>query len=122
MYSTPPRNLDKRTTITIGEKTFEVDADDLEMLCTLGRGAYGVVDKMKHKQSGTIMAVKVMQTNYISNKNDSKFLTVLKYFILFSEDHSHGKYTRTKAIINGFRYFNEKFRLPLYSTILWRSF
>ncbi|XP_043464826.1 dual specificity mitogen-activated protein kinase kinase 3 [Leptopilina heterotoma] len=55
---TPPRNLDKRTTITIDEKTFVVEADDLETLCTLGRGAYGVVDKMKHKQSGTIMAVK----------------------------------------------------------------
>ncbi|KAJ8682699.1 hypothetical protein QAD02_018491 [Eretmocerus hayati] len=54
----PPRNLDKRTTITIADKTFEVDADDLEMLCTLGRGAYGVVDKMKHVQSGTTMAVK----------------------------------------------------------------
>ncbi|KAF7384878.1 hypothetical protein HZH66_011964 [Vespula vulgaris] len=55
---TPPRNLDKRTTITIGEKTFVVEADDLETLCILGRGAYGVVDKMRHKQSGTIMAVK----------------------------------------------------------------
>ncbi|XP_046747199.1 dual specificity mitogen-activated protein kinase kinase 6 isoform X1 [Diprion similis] len=55
---TPPRNLDKRTTITIGEKTFNVEADDLEVLCVLGRGAYGVVEKMKHKQSGTIMAVK----------------------------------------------------------------
>ncbi|XP_033215430.1 dual specificity mitogen-activated protein kinase kinase 6 [Belonocnema kinseyi] len=55
---TPPRNLDKRTTITIDEKTFVVEADDLETLCVLGRGAYGVVDKMKHKQSGTIMAVK----------------------------------------------------------------
>lgn len=57
--STPPRNLDKRTTITIDEKTFVVEADDLETLCVLGRGAYGVVDKMRHKQSGTIMAVKV---------------------------------------------------------------
>jgi len=37
-----------------------VEADDLETLCVLGRGAYGVVDKMRHKQSGTIMAVKVM--------------------------------------------------------------
>jgi mitogen-activated protein kinase kinase 3 len=62
IFSTAPRNLDKRTTITIGDKTFEVDADDLEMLSTLGRGAYGVVDKMKHKQSGTIMAVKVIVT------------------------------------------------------------
>ncbi|XP_066588893.1 dual specificity mitogen-activated protein kinase kinase 3 [Prorops nasuta] len=54
----PPRNLDKRTTITIDEKTFVVEADDLETLCTLGRGAYGIVEKMKHKQSDTIMAVK----------------------------------------------------------------
>lgn len=42
-----------------------MDADDLEMLCTLGRGAYGVVDKMKHKQSGTVMAVKVRITLFI---------------------------------------------------------
>lgn len=58
-FRAPPRNLDKRTTITIGEKTFVVEADDLETLCALGRGAYGIVDKMRHKQSGTIMAVKV---------------------------------------------------------------
>lgn len=56
---TPPRNLDKRTTITIDDKTFVVEADDLETLCMLGRGAYGIVDKVRHKQSGTIMAVKV---------------------------------------------------------------
>jgi hypothetical protein len=59
-YSTPPRNLDKRTTITIGEKTFEVEADDLEKICDLGRGAYGIVEKMRHIPSGTIMAVKVI--------------------------------------------------------------
>lgn len=58
-FSTPPRNLDKSTTITIGEKTFVVEADDLEKMCDLGRGAYGVVEKMKHIPSGTIMAVKV---------------------------------------------------------------
>lgn len=59
-FRIPPRNLDKRTTITIDEKTFDVEADDLETLCVLGRGAYGIVDKMRHKQSGTIMAVKVI--------------------------------------------------------------
>lgn len=59
-FRTPPRNLDKRTTITIDDKTFIVEADDLETLCVLGRGAYGIVDKMRHKQSGTIMAVKVL--------------------------------------------------------------
>lgn len=56
--ATPPRNLDKRTTITIGEKNFEVEADDLQKICDLGRGAYGIVEKMRHVPSGTVMAVK----------------------------------------------------------------
>lgn len=50
--------MDTRTTITIGDKTFDVEADDLEKICDLGRGAYGVVEKMRHIPSGTIMAVK----------------------------------------------------------------
>lgn len=54
----PPRNLDTRTTITIGDHVFDVAADDLEKICDLGRGAYGIVEKMKHRQSGTILAVK----------------------------------------------------------------
>lgn len=40
-------------------QNFEVKADDLEPIGELGRGAYGVVDKMKHVPSGIIMAVKV---------------------------------------------------------------
>ena len=36
-----------------------VKADDLELMGELGRGAYGVVDKMRHVPSGLIMAVKV---------------------------------------------------------------
>lgn len=58
-FRVPPGNLDSRTTITIGDKTFDVEADDLELIGDLGRGAYGVVEKMKHIPSGTIMAVKV---------------------------------------------------------------
>lgn len=54
----PPRNLDTRATITIDEKTFEVQADDLEKIADLGRGAYGVVEKMRHIKTGTVMAVK----------------------------------------------------------------
>ena len=34
-------------------------ADDLEPIVELGRGAYGVVEKMRHVPSGQIMAVKV---------------------------------------------------------------
>ncbi|XP_045680571.1 dual specificity mitogen-activated protein kinase kinase 3 isoform X2 [Phyllostomus hastatus] len=55
---TPPRNLDSRAFITIGDRNFEVEADDLVTISELGRGAYGVVEKVRHTQSGTIMAVK----------------------------------------------------------------
>lgn len=40
-------------------QNFVVKADDLEQIAELGRGAYGVVDKMRHVPSGVIMAVKV---------------------------------------------------------------
>ncbi|GAB0095335.1 dual specificity mitogen-activated protein kinase kinase 3 [Sergentomyia squamirostris] len=55
---TPPHNLDKSTTITIDDRTFVVEADDLEKICDLGRGAYGIVEKMRHRQTETVMAVK----------------------------------------------------------------
>lgn len=58
-YRGPPRDLDSRTTITMDGKEVEVSADDLELLKELGRGAYGVVEKMRHRPSNTIMAVKV---------------------------------------------------------------
>lgn len=53
-----PENLDKHTTITINDEKFDIEADDLEVICELGRGAYGVVEKMKHKKTETILAVK----------------------------------------------------------------
>nr|XP_048673752.1 dual specificity mitogen-activated protein kinase kinase 6 isoform X2 [Caretta caretta] len=39
-------------------ENFEVKADDLEPISELGRGAYGVVEKMRHMPSAQIMAVK----------------------------------------------------------------
>ena len=53
------RNLDSSTTIRINGEAFEIEADDLESQCVLGRGAYGVVEKVKHKPTGTVLAVKV---------------------------------------------------------------
>ena len=53
------RPLDKDTTIKIDGKNVNIDADDLESMCILGRGAYGVVEKVKHIKTGTILAVKV---------------------------------------------------------------
>lgn len=94
MNSTPPRNLDKRTDITIGDRTFVVEADDLETLCLLGRGAYGVVEKMRHKQSETIMAVKVYlfifnsQHNRYNNNNSFLNLIVFINIILLSTENT----------------------------------
>jgi len=53
-----PGDLHSSTSITIEGQKFEIEADDLESICELGRGAYGVVEKMKHKKTGTILAVK----------------------------------------------------------------
>ncbi|XP_075421948.1 dual specificity mitogen-activated protein kinase kinase 3 isoform X2 [Ascaphus truei] len=95
---TPPRNLDSRTFITIGEKNFEVAADDLVTLSELGRGAYGVVEKVRHAQSGTIMAVKRIRATVntqeqkrllmdldISMRTVDCFYTVTFYGALFRE-------------------------------------
>lgn len=45
-------------------QNFEVEADDLVTISELGRGAYGVVEKVRHAQSGTIMAVKVRTAHW----------------------------------------------------------
>lgn len=57
-FYSAPHNLDKRTTITIDDRTFIVEADDLEKISDLGHGAYGIVEKMRHRQTNTVMAVK----------------------------------------------------------------
>lgn len=55
----PPRPIDSRATLTIGDKTFDCDASDLQLRRYLGRGAYGVVEEVEHRPSNTVMAVKV---------------------------------------------------------------
>uniref|UniRef100_A0A8C4GQP8 mitogen-activated protein kinase kinase n=1 Tax=Dicentrarchus labrax TaxID=13489 RepID=A0A8C4GQP8_DICLA len=80
------------------EQNFEVKADDLELICELGRGAYGVVDKMKHVPSGLIMAVKRIRATVntqeqkrllmdldISMRTVDCFYTVTFYGALFRE-------------------------------------
>ena len=55
----PPRDLDSKATIRIGDREFECEGNDLELISVLGRGAYGVVEKMRHRITDTILAVKV---------------------------------------------------------------
>lgn len=82
--STPPHNLDKRTTITIDDKTFVVEADDLEKICDLGRGAYGVVEKMRHRQTSTVMAVKRI-TATVNSQEQKRLLMDLDISMRSSE-------------------------------------
>ncbi|XP_042182273.1 dual specificity mitogen-activated protein kinase kinase 6 [Oncorhynchus tshawytscha] len=94
----PPRDLDSKACVTIGEKNFVVNADDLEQIDELGRGAYGVVDKMRHMPSGLIMAVKRIRATVntqeqkrllmdldISMRTVDCFYTVTFYGALFRE-------------------------------------
>jgi mitogen-activated protein kinase kinase 4 len=53
-----PPGLESSGTLTVGEKEFEVRAEDLKDQGELGRGAYGAVYRMYHESSQTIMAVK----------------------------------------------------------------
>ncbi|KAK6328415.1 hypothetical protein J4Q44_G00003930 [Coregonus suidteri] len=94
----PPRDLDSKACVTIGEKNFVMKADDLEQIDELGRGAYGVVDKMRHMPSGLIMAVKRIRATVntqeqkrllmdldISMRTVDCFYTVTFYGALFRE-------------------------------------
>uniref|UniRef100_A0A3Q2UBC6 mitogen-activated protein kinase kinase n=1 Tax=Fundulus heteroclitus TaxID=8078 RepID=A0A3Q2UBC6_FUNHE len=98
VFFRPPRDLDSKACVTIGEKKCEVKADDLEQICELGRGAYGVVDKMRHVPSGLIMAVKRIRATVntqeqkrllmdldISMRTVDCFYTVTFYGALFRE-------------------------------------
>jgi len=50
--------LSDQTTLTINGKDYPCTTNQLERVAELGRGAYGVVDQMKHNESGIEMAVK----------------------------------------------------------------
>uniref|UniRef100_A0A8C7JCH5 mitogen-activated protein kinase kinase n=1 Tax=Oncorhynchus kisutch TaxID=8019 RepID=A0A8C7JCH5_ONCKI len=79
-------------------QNFVMKADDLEQIGELGRGAYGVVDKMRHVPSGLIMAVKRIRATVntleqkrllmdldISMRTVDCFFTVTFYGALFRE-------------------------------------
>lgn len=48
-------------------KIIQIDFDELMYLRPLGHGQYGVVSKMMHKPTNTILAVKVRKIIYISS-------------------------------------------------------
>ncbi|CAJ0576207.1 unnamed protein product, partial [Mesorhabditis spiculigera] len=61
----PTLDLDDKCTIKVDENSPEVEirATDLVRLGELGRGGYGFVEKMQHRPSGLVMAVKRVQSS-----------------------------------------------------------
>jgi len=68
-----PADLETYTNITINNQTFVIEADDLDVICELGRGAYGVVEKMYHKKSETTLAVKRI-TATVNNEEQRRLI------------------------------------------------
>ena len=54
-------------------QNYEYSSEDLEDYGEIGRGAYGTVNKMLHKESKTYMAVKVCVISISSNNSDRLF-------------------------------------------------
>lgn len=53
-----PGGLSDRTILTINGEDYHCSTSDLSIISELGRGAYGVVDKMRHNATNIEMAVK----------------------------------------------------------------
>ncbi|XP_050418731.2 dual specificity mitogen-activated protein kinase kinase 6 [Patella vulgata] len=70
----PPRpDMDSRATLTIGDQTFVCEANDLVKIRLLGRGAYGIVEEMRHTISGIVIAVKRIQAT-VNNQEQKRLL------------------------------------------------
>ena len=62
-----------------------MEADDLEKICDLGHGAYGIVEKMRHRQTGTVMAVKRITATV--NTQEQVFSLFDRGYLYASENH-----------------------------------
>lgn len=70
--STP--NLDRRATAKIGDDTIEINPENVEAIKELGRGAYGIVERIRHRPSGLEMALKVGSSRKVPRlRNDLNF-------------------------------------------------
>ncbi|VDK62870.1 unnamed protein product [Onchocerca ochengi] len=77
--SLPNLDLDDKCMMKFSEDGEEVQvrAQELEKIEELGRGAYGVVEKMRHRQTNTIMAVKRIHSQ-INDESQKRMLVELQ--------------------------------------------
>lgn len=59
------------------DKIFEFNKSDLKFICNIGAGEYGSVDKVLHKPTGTLMALKTIRSNIESSDQSIKELKVV---------------------------------------------
>ncbi|XP_077966067.1 dual specificity mitogen-activated protein kinase kinase 6-like [Styela clava] len=69
--------LDAQSVMKIEGQEIKIRADDLITIEELGRGAYGVVEKMQHRHTGVIMAVKRIRAT-VNNKEQERLLMDLE--------------------------------------------
>lgn len=69
----PPEEIDRQAKIVSNGKEYPLKGADLKKIAQLGRGSYGVVDKMAHVPSGKEMAVKQIRFQ-VSSKEDQRLL------------------------------------------------
>lgn len=70
----PEVSLDDKFTMKIETQDFTVTARDLIRIRELGRGAYGVVEEMKHEASGLVFAVKRIHSSVNDESNRRTFI------------------------------------------------
>nr|ARV86156.1 MAP kinase kinase 3/6 [Paracentrotus lividus] len=69
----PPGGLDNKATLTVSGHEFQVYAKDMTVIENLGRGAYGIVDRVRHEPTESIMAVKKMRAQ-VNSTEDKRIL------------------------------------------------
>lgn len=62
--------LSEKTTIRLGDKDVEVHVNDLEVIDKLGQGQYGVVEKVRHKTTNCLFALKRVRHSFDSKENE----------------------------------------------------
>lgn len=55
--------------IVVNEQEIEVTPDNVESICALGNGAFGVVELMQHKPTGIQLAVKKISTTNVQSED-----------------------------------------------------
>lgn len=90
--------------LQIDGKSYDFTSDDLQDLGEIGRGGFGTVNKMIHRKSGTVLAVKrirstvdekeqkqlLMDLEVVMNSNECPYI-VQFYGALFKEVSTYSK-------------------------------